>query len=583
MSSRTKRISSRISKLLSKRWNGGGGSESSISLPTLTLSSGQIVYPRLGLSPEEISSIHTKKLKASHFSVSPVELLQQQQQQQQGEGEGQQVQIGVDVTHASSSTNSLLSFSKNAIQTAMTELQYVKLEQEKTRRRELRRTASTSACASSSINDSSSSSSSSSSPPLSSNIWNNSIAIVVDCNGDNYGALMTRSESSSLSLQLAHCYAAIKRANEAFVHASYSSSLILGLVGLTSDRVRDLKKISGVERWKNVFSSISSLEEVFHLNKVKQSSSSSSSFSSVSAAITGGVAATGANSLTGTSLSANSSPSTTISSSNIVADGDITSSSSSLPISNDSHNSQRMESSIESQTINLGIGNVPPPPSPNPSPSPPNPPHQIYYLTSDATEILWRPRPNATFIVGGIVDRNRFPQLALNRAKEIGVKTVRFPLEESLADLGHMHRHRILTTNKAVELLVEVVISSSGVQRKNRFTKSNVDVKGHNVHKEPDQEQQQKESHLVDESVCRDVDQTMSKKKRGIVIENDGNDDDDDDNSDVDDHDDNDDDVESESLKVIWKKAIDKILLQRPLQQTLLSRQEGKEKEAVDE
>jgi hypothetical protein len=578
VSSRTKRISSRISKLLSKRRNGGGGSESSISLPTLTLSSGQIVYPRLGLSPEEISSIHTKKLKASHFSVSPVELLQQQQQQQQGEGEGQQVQIGVDVTHVSSSTNSLLSFSKNAIQTAMTELQYVKLEQEKTRRRELRRTASTSACASSSINDSSSSSSSSSSPPLSSNIWNNSIAIVVDCNGDNYGALMTRSESSSLSLQLAHCYAAIKRANEAFVHASYSSSLLLGLVGLTSDRVRDLKKISGVERWKNVFSSISSLEEVFHLHKVKQSNSSSDA-----AAIKGGVANTGANSFTGTSLSTNSLPSTTISSSSIIVDGYITSSSSSsLPISNDSHNSQRMESSIESQTINLGIGNVPPPPSPNPSPSPPNPPRQIYYLTSDATEILWRPRPNATYIVGGIVDRNRFPQLALNRAKEIGVKTVRFPLEESLADLGHMHRHRILTTNKAVELLVEVVISSSGVQRKKRFIISNVDM-DHNVHKEPDQEQQQKESHLVDESVCRDVDQTMSKKKRGIVIENDGNDDDDDDdNSDEDDHDDNDDDVESESLKVIWKKAIDKILLQRPLLQPL-SRQEGEGGEAVDE
>jgi hypothetical protein len=573
VSSRTKRISSRISKLLSKRRNGGGGSESSISLPTLTLSSGQIVYPRLGLSPEEISSIHTKKLKASHFSVSPVELLQQQQQQQ-GKGEGQQVQIGIDVTHASSSTNSLLSFSKNAIQTAMTELQYVKLEQEKNRRRELRSTASTGACASSSINDSSSSS-----PPLSSNIWNNSIAIVVDCNGDNYGALMTRSESSSLSLQLAHCYAAIKRANEAFAHASYSSSLVLGLVGLTSDRVRDLKKISGVERWKNVFSSISSLEEVFHLNKVKQSNSSSEA-----AAIKGGEANTGVNSFTGTSLSTNSLPSTTICSSSIIVDGYITSSSSSsLPISNDSHNSQRMESSIESQTINLGIGSVPPPPSPNP-------PRQIYYLTSDATEILWRPRPNATYIVGGIVDRNRFPQLALNRAKEIGVKTVRFPLEESLADLGHMHRHRILTTNKAVELLVEVVISSSGVQRKKRFIISNVDI-DHNVHKEPDQEQQQKESHLVNESVCRDVDHTMSiiafeeekekKKKRGILIENDGNDDDDDD-SDIDDHDDNDDDVESESFKVIWKKAIDKILLQRPLLQPL-SRQEGEGGEALDE
>jgi hypothetical protein len=212
-------------------------------------------------------------------------------------------------------------------------------------------------------------------------------------------------------------------------------------------------------------------------------------------------------------------------------------------------------------------------------------------LTSDATEILWRPRPNATYIVGGIVDRNRFPQLALNRAKEIGVKTVRFPLEESLADLGHMHRHRILTTNKAVELLVEVVISSSGVQRKERFSKFNMDIIDHNVHKEPDQEQLQKESHLVDESVCRDVDHTMSiiafeeekekKKKRGILIENDGNDDDEDD-SDVDDHDDNDDDVESESLKVIWKKAIDKILLQRPLLQPL-SRQEGEGGEAVDE
>jgi hypothetical protein len=82
----------------------------------------------------------------------------------------------------------------------------------------------------------------------------------------------------------------------------------------------------------------------------------------------------------------------------------------------------------------------------------------MYYLTSDATEVLWQIDPHATYIIGGIVDRNRFPLLAYKRAETLGIKTVRFPLDESGANVGHIHRHRILTTNKAVELLVEMAL-----------------------------------------------------------------------------------------------------------------------------
>ena len=50
---------------------------------------------------------------------------------------------------------------------------------------------------------------------------------------------------------------------------------------------------------------------------------------------------------------------------------------------------------------------------------------------------------------------------------------MRFPLDESGANVGHMHRHRILTTNKAVELLVEMALVDHHFHNNNVNEKNN--------------------------------------------------------------------------------------------------------------
>jgi len=227
--------------------------------------------------------------------------------------------------------------------------------------------------------------------------------------------------------------------------------------------------------------------------------------------------------------------------------------------------------------INLGIGNAPPPPISSSSSSSSSTTHSsTYYLTSDATDILWKVNPNAKYIVGGIVDRNRFPQLALNRAKGmIGVKTVRFPLDESLAQLGHMHRHRILTTNKAVELLAEVIMATSGVERRrDRHAKKMVEkgeeTKGEEGVEDGVDDLKAEDQIDINEQVVEDQEELNKEKKTNgkmdvnIV-----------DIMSVGKHTGSDtgyahssgaaaDDKEMESLRLIWRNAIDKILLTTP-------------------
>jgi len=87
---------------------------------------------------------------------------------------------------------------------------------------------------------------------------------------------------------------------------------------------------------------------------------------------------------------------------------------------------------------------------------PPN--HQFVYLTGDSPNTLTTLDNNTTYIIGGIVDRNRLKQAAIQRAESINaghnpslnIKTARLPLDEHLDFKGST---RILTCNHVFQIL----------------------------------------------------------------------------------------------------------------------------------
>mmetsp|Transcript_25163 Transcript_25163/g.51895 ORF Transcript_25163/g.51895 Transcript_25163/m.51895 type:complete len:435 (-) Transcript_25163:1836-3140(-) len=78
--------------------------------------------------------------------------------------------------------------------------------------------------------------------------------------------------------------------------------------------------------------------------------------------------------------------------------------------------------------------------------------HKLVYLTGDSTNTLTTLQNNTTYIIGGIVDRNRHKHVTAKRAKSLGIPTARLPLEENLNFNG---KTRILTCNHVFEILLK--------------------------------------------------------------------------------------------------------------------------------
>jgi tRNA (guanine9-N1)-methyltransferase len=73
----------------------------------------------------------------------------------------------------------------------------------------------------------------------------------------------------------------------------------------------------------------------------------------------------------------------------------------------------------------------------------------IVYLTSDSPYTLDRLEPNTSYVIGGIVDRNREKGLCYKRAVERRVRTAKLPIGEYMA----MQSRFVLTTNQVVEIM----------------------------------------------------------------------------------------------------------------------------------
>ncbi|PQE14366.1 hypothetical protein CJF30_00006970 [Rutstroemia sp. NJR-2017a BBW] len=80
------------------------------------------------------------------------------------------------------------------------------------------------------------------------------------------------------------------------------------------------------------------------------------------------------------------------------------------------------------------------------------PSHQpkLVYLSSDSPNTLTTLSPYTTYVIGGIVDKNRYKGLCYKRACEAGIPTAKLPIGEYM----EMQSRSVLTVNHVMEIMI---------------------------------------------------------------------------------------------------------------------------------
>ena len=102
----------------------------------------------------------------------------------------------------------------------------------------------------------------------------------------------------------------------------------------------------------------------------------------------------------------------------------------------------RMPDGFASTDIASDVGH-----SPRPEPSP----GEVVYLTSDSPDTLQELKPQSTYIIGGIVDKNRHKGICYQRACDHQVKTAKLPI----GDYIKLSSRHVLTTNHVHEIMLK--------------------------------------------------------------------------------------------------------------------------------
>lgn len=77
--------------------------------------------------------------------------------------------------------------------------------------------------------------------------------------------------------------------------------------------------------------------------------------------------------------------------------------------------------------------------------------HNLVYLTADSETILDELDPKKIYIVGGLVDRNRWKGMTMKKAQEQGIQTAKLPIGNYLK----MSSSQVLTVNQVIEILLK--------------------------------------------------------------------------------------------------------------------------------
>lgn len=79
---------------------------------------------------------------------------------------------------------------------------------------------------------------------------------------------------------------------------------------------------------------------------------------------------------------------------------------------------------------------------------------KVVYLTGDSPNVLSTLDEGTTYILGGIVDHNRYKSLCLNKAVKDGVAHAQLPIGDFLPE---MKTRKVLTVNQVLEIITEWV------------------------------------------------------------------------------------------------------------------------------
>lgn len=82
----------------------------------------------------------------------------------------------------------------------------------------------------------------------------------------------------------------------------------------------------------------------------------------------------------------------------------------------------------------------------------------IVYLTADSENEITELKPEEVYLIGGIVDRNRYKLITLNKAKELGIRHAKLPIGEYI----QMNSCKVLTTNHVFQILSHYVNEQQG-------------------------------------------------------------------------------------------------------------------------
>ncbi|KAI9147824.1 tRNA (guanine(9)-N1)-methyltransferase [Paramyrothecium foliicola] len=89
-------------------------------------------------------------------------------------------------------------------------------------------------------------------------------------------------------------------------------------------------------------------------------------------------------------------------------------------------------------------------PLPDPAPELAEEYKDVVYLTSDSPYTLERIAPHTTYVIGGLVDKNREKGLCYRRARERGIRTAKLPIGQFMV----MQSRQVLATNHVVEIML---------------------------------------------------------------------------------------------------------------------------------
>ncbi|KAJ2236369.1 tRNA (guanine(9)-N(1))-methyltransferase [Coemansia sp. RSA 485] len=77
----------------------------------------------------------------------------------------------------------------------------------------------------------------------------------------------------------------------------------------------------------------------------------------------------------------------------------------------------------------------------------------LVYLTADSPNVIESLEPGKLYVIGGIVDKNRYPRLTLNKAEEQGIAHAQLPI----AKYVKMSTRKIMTVNQIFEMLLKFI------------------------------------------------------------------------------------------------------------------------------